>query len=163
MSKFVITHSCGHTVSHQLFGPSKDRTRKAEWLETTLCTDCWKAEQMRKRTEQIAAENARSATLATEKHLPALTGTEKQVAWALSIRQQMVDSLEAFIAECGSRPDWAAKFTALREAFGAVVMSHTDARWFIDQRGFGTVRVAFGAQLVEWCKVNRPEVMKEAA
>jgi hypothetical protein len=160
MSKYIISHSCGHEVTHQLFGPGKDRESKAQWLETTLCTECWKVQQAKERAEKIAVENQRSAELAKNSGLPTLTGSEKQITWGMSIRQQMIDSLETFIKECGDRPEWTAKFAALREAFGVVVLGNTTASWFIDNRGFGTVRVAFGKALIDWCKANRPEVME---
>lgn len=158
MSKYTVSHSCGHSQEHQLFGPTRDRDSKASWLETTLCTECWKAQQDKERAEKIASENARSAELEAKNNLPQLSGSEKQISWARSIRQQMIDSMEAFVAE-NNKPEWAAKLAALREGFAVVVLSHTDSRWFIDNRGFGTFRVAFGAQVAEWVKANKPEMM----
>jgi hypothetical protein len=34
MAQWEITHSCAHTVTHQLCGPVKDRASRAEWLES---------------------------------------------------------------------------------------------------------------------------------
>ena len=45
MAKYTVTHSCGHTQTHDLFGPGKDRERKIAWMENQPCTDCWKAEK----------------------------------------------------------------------------------------------------------------------
>lgn len=45
MAKYVVTHSCGHTQVHMLFGPTKDRERKLEWMATQPCTECWAAQK----------------------------------------------------------------------------------------------------------------------
>lgn len=45
MAKYNVDHICGHNQTHELFGPGKERDRKIAWLETTICTDCWKAEK----------------------------------------------------------------------------------------------------------------------
>jgi hypothetical protein len=55
MAKYTITHSCGHSQTHELFGKTSDRERKIEWLKTTECADCWKAQQR-------AERNARPVT-----------------------------------------------------------------------------------------------------
>ena len=43
MAQYNVPHKCGHTQTHQLFGPGKDRDRKRDWLETTECAECFKA------------------------------------------------------------------------------------------------------------------------
>ena len=80
--KYMITHSCGHCVEHVLFGPSKDRQRKVEWMETIPCSECQREEDQKAREEK-----------AKEMGLPELTGTEKQVAWAQKIRLSILDTL----------------------------------------------------------------------
>lgn len=45
MAKYQVTYRCGHTGTVDLFGPSKQRENKLEWLSTQLCPDCWKEEQ----------------------------------------------------------------------------------------------------------------------
>ena len=78
MAKYTVLHACGHDQTHQLFGPHRDRDRKIQWLETTLCSDCWKQSQQ---------ESAKDAT--NELRLPQLEGSEKQVAWAERIRIEL--------------------------------------------------------------------------
>jgi len=92
MAKYAITHSCGHTQTHALFGPGRDRERKLEWLAGTLCSDCWQAEKDR----QHAAETAAAQAQAQIAGLPALTGTPKQVGWAEALRAQALNSLDEF-------------------------------------------------------------------
>jgi hypothetical protein len=86
MAQYSIAHACGHNQTHSLFGPSKDRTRKQAWLETTICTDCYRYQQDAER----ASETEAALLLQSEFDLPSLEGTEKQVAWAVRIRQAWI-------------------------------------------------------------------------
>ena len=86
MAKSQITHACGHTQEHQLYGPHRQRADKEEWLRTTSCTECWRAEQEAKRAEQARAD-AQANSVAG---LPPLTGTPKQIAWAETIRARII-------------------------------------------------------------------------
>ena len=67
MSIYKITHSCGHTVEHQIYGTNVhgEREKKAAWLESRLCYDCYK---------QAEAEKAAKAS--EDANLPELTGSE---------------------------------------------------------------------------------------
>lgn len=57
MAKYTVTHNCGHTQTHELFGPGKERERKITWLQTTECKECWIASQKKARkTQPITAE-----------------------------------------------------------------------------------------------------------
>lgn len=57
MAKYTVNHSCGHTQTHDLFGPGKERERKIAWLETTDCKECWIAKQREERkASPITAE-----------------------------------------------------------------------------------------------------------
>jgi len=40
MAKCLITHACGHTRKYRLYGPYRERDRKAEWLENQDCPRC---------------------------------------------------------------------------------------------------------------------------
>lgn len=75
MAKYDVTHTCGHVAIHALYGPVRDRQRRIGWLEGQPCTECWREQQ------QSAAE-----ATSQEMALPALKGTEKQIAWAERIR-----------------------------------------------------------------------------
>lgn len=79
--KYEIKHSCGHIETVELFGKGEERERKIKWLESQPCFECQKAEA-----------NAKAEAEAKENGYPELTGTEKQVAWANTLRQQFVDS-----------------------------------------------------------------------
>ena len=51
--KYDVTHSCGHTQTHALYGPVKAREDRLRWLATTECTACW---MERQRKEPLTAE-----------------------------------------------------------------------------------------------------------
>lgn len=86
MSTYTINHTCGHTINHNLLGPIKDRETRASYLETQPCLDCARAEKTQKAQEQ-------------NKDLPKLEGTEKQIAWAETIRAQKAKELETLQAD----------------------------------------------------------------
>lgn len=46
MAKYNITYACGHEAVVDLVGKITDRERKIEWLETTLCPECYKKQQL---------------------------------------------------------------------------------------------------------------------
>ena len=45
-----IIHGCGHEQGHYLTGYDSQQERKAKWLKTTTCRDCFVAE---KRAEEV--------------------------------------------------------------------------------------------------------------
>ena len=53
MAKYDITHECGHTETHNLIGPRRDRERRIQWLETSLCSECYRADLEKRRAEEI--------------------------------------------------------------------------------------------------------------
>jgi len=126
MAKYDIEHTCGHTETHQLIGPRRDRERRIEWLETTLCSECYQEELARQRDE--ATEAARQE--AAEQELPELSGSEKQVAWAVRIRGGMLKSFESILSDASNVKNTAAFFDWL--------YGHTAASWWIDNRSAST-------------------------
>lgn len=87
MAQYQVTFSCGHTETVQLFGKIDDRYRKIEWYEEKgLCSKCYKKEQ----EDDRKAYQERALSLSV--NLPTLTGSEKQTAWAMTIRQSWIDT-----------------------------------------------------------------------
>ena len=84
MAKYQITHCCGHTRTVNLYGKTSDRNRTIEWLESQPCPDC-------KREE----ENAEAAKKAEAAGRPTLTGSEKQIAWANTLREEVISEISA--------------------------------------------------------------------
>lgn len=83
MAKYTITYDCGCTREVQLFGAHDARERRIKWLETQTCPDC-----------QHEAENAHAEKAKEARGLADLTGSEKQVAWANSIREAAYECLD---------------------------------------------------------------------
>ncbi len=144
MAKYEITFSCGHTETIQLVGKISERERKIEYFENHgLCSECWEAEKKR----QFEEQNRKAAEEAKEYGLPELTGTEKQVAWAITLRQQFIADTEKFIYAQEERlssrlfatdPEKQAQLETIIHAMKAAVdeklLTETSARYWIDTR-----------------------------
>lgn len=94
MAKYTVTHTCGHTETVQLFGAEKERKRRLDWMRGQDCAAC------------------KAAAVNRDNDLPALVGTDKQVAWAADIRRNFY-----------------AKYPALK-----TVVTETSAKWWIEAR-----------------------------
>jgi hypothetical protein len=125
--KYEVTYSCGHTDTVQLYGPNKDRERKLEWLKDRLCPACYKKLQEAQREAKVKEAIAE----AKESGLPELVGSEKQVSWALEIRHNMLDGMSN-----------ANIIPAEYEILHAFVVKITDAKWWIEHRGFDYYDIA---------------------
>jgi hypothetical protein len=90
MAHYDVHYSCGHTADIQLFGPNRERQRRLEWLESQgLCPDCFRD----KKAKDNAAQNAAAESWSAQEGLPVLDGSQKQCAWAETIRQKALTRL----------------------------------------------------------------------
>ena len=118
MAKYTINHTCGHQVTVQLFGSYKDRERRIAYLETCECEECRKAKA-----------NAAAAEAKAARGLADLAGSEKQVAWANTIREnayKCIDTLAQFANNDQAK--------AMMEGWRAKMDAQTTAKWWIDNR-----------------------------
>lgn len=119
MAKYDVTRACGHVEVVNLVGPGRNR----EWLLNAearkLCADCYKAE--------LERQNAEAAEKAEAMGLPALTGTEKQIAWAETLRLEILDAATDFVRE--HEADDPRALELIEHISG---MTH--ASWWIDHR-----------------------------
>ena len=118
MAKYTINHTCGHQVTIQLFGAYKDRERRIAYLETCECDECLKEKA-----------NAAAAAAKEERGLPDLTGSEKQVAWANTIREKAYKALDCL--KPFSTND---KTEAMMDDWKEKLDAHTESKWWIDKR-----------------------------
>ena len=81
---------CGHAETIQIYGKVSGRDNQAAYEQTKLCYECYKAEQSAKR----AAESHNAAEAAKSSGLPALVGSDKQIAWAETIRAAALAEIE---------------------------------------------------------------------
>jgi hypothetical protein len=120
-----IIHACGHEQGHYLTGYDSQKERKANWLKTTSCRDCFVA---KKRAEEAAAAALSSAAI-SHLDLPLLTGTDRQVSWASMIRTKRLAAL--------TNPNSDADCYACLQV--------TDAKWWIDRRDLTDVDLMVAA------------------
>jgi hypothetical protein len=73
--KYQVTFACGHEGRVDLFGKNSEREYKLEQFARNICPECAAAQRAKK--EEASG-------------LPELKGSEKQVAWATRIRQNII-------------------------------------------------------------------------
>ncbi len=122
-----IIHTCGHEQGHYLTGFDSQQERKARWLKTTTCRDCFVAE---KRAAEAAAAASIIAAV-SQLDLPLLTGSDRQSSWASTIRTKRLAGL--------TNPDSDADYSACLQV--------TDAKWWIDCRDLTDVDLMAAAML----------------
>lgn len=123
--------TCGKTFEVRA---QKQNRRDADaweiWAADHLdeCTDCYKARRQRERDE----ERARAAAEAQEMGWPELTGSEKQIAWANTLREEIIGKLNAYLenTEAGPETDL---ITGVRDM---LLSTKTRASDWIDLRGY---------------------------
>lgn len=87
------TYSCGHEGRVNLTGPGKYREYRMKAEFEKLCPECYEKEVEKRREENTAKAKEEAA----EMELPALEGTEKQVAWAYTLRSEILHKLMKYI------------------------------------------------------------------
>lgn len=126
----IITHACGHEQAHHFTGFADQQARKARWLQTTLCRTCFIAA---KRSEEAAAA-IEAGTAIAHLDLPQLHGSDRQVAWATTIRAQRLAAI------CTQ--------TAADDAEGEkACLPIADAKWWIDHRDLASADLLAKARL----------------
>lgn len=106
MAKQNVTFKCGCTKLVQLaFGDHircKDQANYKAYLETQICDDCKRAQREAEQA-RIENEHKEATEKATEKAndlgLPKLKGSEKQVAWAMVLRDQALERITKYFPE----------------------------------------------------------------
>ena len=122
--KTYVTFACGHEETVQLYGGAAERDRKTEWMSRACkCSACKAADR--------DAENAKAAEAAADAGRPALVGSEKQIAWANTIREKMIAELLKYRTDVTGVDDAKGKFDAAMVKFLA---TNTKAGWWIDNR-----------------------------
>lgn len=130
---YEVNYSCGHKGEVQIYGKSAERENKIKWYETkAVCPECYAAQKKAEREAELEA--AKSAGY------PELTGTEKQIAWAESIRHKFMKYADIFFDEFltdvnNEKPEDTEKATEYAENVKSYILNnYTKASWWIDQR-----------------------------
>lgn len=118
------THICGHPGSVNLYGPAQNCKPRADKYFSQPCGAC----RLKAREE----EYRRNADAARAQGLPELTGSEKQVAWATTIRANLMATLERNITWLKGKElmEWAGQVSEYQK----IIVQTTSARWFIENR-----------------------------
>lgn len=150
MAQYVITHSCGHTETVTLFGPTKEREWKIQRMESEKCADC--------RTK-CAEETDAAQGLA-----PFRNGSNKQRPWASAIRQSFFDTVrkqcyrQIEVFDSAERAMGHNLFERVVGAMDAEILTvlsgianETDVRWVIDHRdaSYSTLVKRYAADIHE--------------
>lgn len=164
MAWYYGTYSCGHEGRVNIIGPTKDRQRKSDWHFSGLCPECYKKQL----EEERAAANKEAAEKSAEMELPTLTGTEKQIAWANTLRIRFVEEFnETFFGrkrnkvtlwDEGGNPVME-EVSTIYASFDWGIKSKVEARFWIDQRANSVTRTVFN--LVEEFKRLKKEKIPE--
>lgn len=107
MSWYYGTFSCGHEGRVNIIGKSKDRQWKADRKFSGLCEDCFK-EQLEKEKQEANKEALKAAK---EMNLIELVGTEKQVAWANTLRNKRIEEISDLRERIINKDSIAIKYT----------------------------------------------------
>lgn len=124
----VECSKCGEDYSVQMYGPRKTR----EWKINSwrgVCDDCKETER-----ESLIEKNKSGG-------MPELTGSEKQIAWAMKIRAEFIsyadkmdeDEIEDILEDCKDNHNLTAD-SKLIDAALAEIMETPEAHWWIDSR-----------------------------
>ena len=119
MAKYSQRHSCGHSLTVELFGAEAARRQTLARAAERNCAEC-----------EAAAAAARAAAAG----LPVLIGTSKQAAWADQIRTKAVRELAGIRAKVEASAD---KYpTEAAKVFAAIdaELTRTNASQWIEGR-----------------------------
>ena len=158
MAKAEIKCTCPECGATHYWSVTCHNRREADnWEEfhadeanTRLCPECYAKQQAAKRAEAREAENKAAAETAGALGLPELSGTEKQVAWAISIRQKALD--EALAPHGGSLANLNDKGRAVLAA--AMAKLPTEARWWIDHRDDAACVAREEIECASWAQLD---------
>lgn len=151
MAHYDISHTCGHDERIELFGPTRDRESRIEWLQGRPCTECWKkereaeAEARREKEAAMIVEklggDAADALNAISSAACKLVGSSRQIMWAEDIRAkcitEIIDRLHNLVARIPGKvtAQLSAEFAVRCNAYASVIAAETSAAWWIDNRG----------------------------
>lgn len=116
MAQYVAVYRCGHSKIVNLYGKSSDRDKKLDYLKTVDCPACVKKAELKKMEE----DTNRASALAVQEKLPILDGSPKQVRWAISIRQNTIERLEALLEEGEAKHHFLNRTMVLKKAFSSL-------------------------------------------
>lgn len=138
MAWYYGEFSCGHEGRVNIIGPGKDREWKKERAFEKMCPDCWEVhlKEERERKNREAEEKAK------EMELPELTGSDKQIAWANTLRQKLIDGFERELVDYENRQIKSyykmnisnIKENEIKQIRDYILENKTSSKFYIDNR-----------------------------
>jgi hypothetical protein len=125
MTWYSGTHACGHEGEAKF--TDRNRRRRDWRAEIFFAGNC---EACRKKEREET--NKRAAEIAKEMGLPALEGTEKQIEWATTLRQQFIDGSKRLDGD-----ERSLRFAIVRY----ITQNMTKASYWIDNRDESAERI----------------------
>jgi len=138
MAWYYGTYSCGHEGRVNIIGPVKDRQWKADREFSKMCPECYKQYLEKQREKEILEAKEK----AEEMELPELTGTEKQVAWAITLRDQLINKFNKamndedymeYVIRFNPRNQHITREDMIK-IIDYIIENETDAKFYIDTR-----------------------------
>ena len=130
MAKHTIVRACGHTEVVTIRGSAKRLELKLGRERARTCRPCY-----------VESQRAQAEAAADAEGLPPLTGSPKQIAWAITLRHKALSDAEAHLdhlRESGQLKGRVAKdlelFEAQKERVLEPLKAQADAAWWIDRR-----------------------------
>lgn len=133
-TSYEITYKCGHDATRDLSDlPAGQRAGRVSWLGKQPCWECKKRAGDRKVSKETQAARAAELEEAVADQqrfdLPVLTGSDKQVEWALKVRFNLLrDAYEHLVEAEG----------ASEESYEETVMAPARlidrSRWWLDNK-----------------------------
>lgn len=127
--------SCGHDGIIDVNGKSSERQWKIEKRFAGLCPDCYKKQQTELKEKEILDR-------AKELNYPDLAGTEKQINWALKIRDEKIKEILRFkrtpnvLQRRFSKNGYEVEVTDnfIDTIANYMIQNKTFSKWYIDNR-----------------------------
>lgn len=143
MAWFYGEYTCGHEGRTNVVGPTKNRQYIADRNFAKMCPDCYEKHI----AEEREKANIEAEKKAAEMELPILSGSEKQITWANTIRQDAINKLETSVIyyskednffkisqERGKSKFFGAKEYSTLEFLQWILKNKTTAKFYIDNR-----------------------------
>jgi hypothetical protein len=130
VNKHLILHACKHEAERELRGNRNSQAWQAKQWAAKPCPTCWRAD--------VDSASAEAMLTAEEHNWPALVGTDPQIAWARTVRGELVDTLPSRMVELTKMAD--ARGTTFDNVADAIVLAReivlaqTSAAWWIESR-----------------------------
>ena len=165
MASYNITFGgCGHQGTITLVGNSKTRESRIKHLERNgTCSTCYAAAKKAERAQAESDKADKAKILAPT--LSNLVGSEKQVAWAIKIRAEMITGFAETIKPTSDKyPAEVNAFLAqLKSDVMAGIAEQSSAKWFIDNRDANPTELIRPSAKVEYKaivgQINKPAEM----